>query len=149
MLQHSVLASAGYKSMVQLPILWGDQDAFRHVNNTLPIRWFESARIAYLEHSGVDGQLEQLELGPILASVSCNYRQQLVYPDNVWIGAKVSRLGKSSLTMEHAIYSDSWQELVVADGDSVIVIFDYKANHPRRIPDVIRQSIESFEGTSL
>jgi acyl-CoA thioesterase FadM len=51
--------------------------------------------------------------------------------------------------MEHAIYSDSWQELVVADGDSVIVIFDYKANHPRRIPDVIRQSIESFEGTSL
>jgi acyl-CoA thioester hydrolase len=149
MLEHSVLASAGFRSMIQLPILWGDQDAFQHVNNTLPIRWFESARIAYLEHAGIDRQLEQLALGPILASVSCNYRKQLTYPDNVWIGSKVSRLGKSSLTMQHAIHSDSWQDLVVADGDSVIVIFDYQANHPRRIPDAIRASIEAFEGRSL
>jgi hypothetical protein len=65
MLRHVPLEAAGYRSFIQLPILWGDQDAFRHVNNTLPIRWFECARIAYLEHSGVDEQLEQLQLGPI------------------------------------------------------------------------------------
>jgi acyl-CoA thioester hydrolase len=146
--RHVPLEAAGYRSFIQLPILWGDQDAFRHVNNTLPIRWFECARIAYLEHSGVDEQLEHLQLGPILASITCNYRQQLVYPDQVWVGARVSRLGGSSFTMEHALYSDSWKETLVAEGSSVLVVFDYHANRPRRMPDEIRQRIEAFEAAS-
>jgi acyl-CoA thioester hydrolase len=149
MLGHPPLSTTGYRSMIRLPILWGDQDAFQHVNNTLPIRWFESARIAYLEHAGVDQLLQQLKLGPILASISCNYRKQLVYPDQVWIGAKVGQIGNSSLTMEHAIYSETWQENLVADGESVIVVFDYEANRPRRVPDSVRQAFEAFEGRPL
>jgi acyl-CoA thioesterase FadM len=43
------------------------------------------------------------------------------------------------------MYSDSWQETLVADGSSVLVIFDYHANRPRRMPDEIRQRIEAFE----
>jgi acyl-CoA thioester hydrolase len=145
MLVHAPLTHNGYKSMIRLPILWGDQDAFQHVNNTLPIRWFESARIAYLEQTGIDRQLQQLKLGPILASVACNYRQQLTYPDQVWIGAKVSRLGNSSVTMLHQIYSERWQEKLVAEGESVLVVFDYQANRPRRIPDEMRRTIEAFD----
>ncbi|MFW9964518.1 MAG: acyl-CoA thioesterase, partial [Candidatus Sifarchaeia archaeon] len=29
---------------VDIPIAWGDMDAFRHVNNTLFFRYFETAR---------------------------------------------------------------------------------------------------------
>jgi acyl-ACP thioesterase len=25
---------------VAVPVQWGDQDAFGHVNNTVPLRWF-------------------------------------------------------------------------------------------------------------
>ena len=38
---------------IELPVLWGDQDAFGHVNNTVPIRWFELARMAYFERTGM------------------------------------------------------------------------------------------------
>ena len=38
---------AGFPVTINLPVLWGDQDAFRHVNNIVYLRWFESARIAY------------------------------------------------------------------------------------------------------
>lgn len=138
------LEKAEYRSIIELPILWGGQDAFGHVNNTIPIRWFESARIAYLEHSGMVGLLEEIKLGPILAAIRCDYRRQLRYPDTVWIGAKVTRVGNSSLVMAHAVWSDKWQA-VAAEGDSTIVIFDYSANRPRRVPEQIRTAIATFE----
>ena len=44
---------AGYPSIVRMPIHWGDQDAFGHVNNTIFLRWFEDGRIAYLTRIGM------------------------------------------------------------------------------------------------
>ncbi len=29
---------------VELPVQWGDMDAFGHVNNAVYLRWFESRR---------------------------------------------------------------------------------------------------------
>src|SRR5678815_2496598 len=93
----------GYAVWVTLPVQWGDQDAFGHVNNTVYFRWFESARIAYgtrieLSESG-DGR----KIAPILAAINCNYRRQLKYPDTVHVGARIIRIGRSSLTMEHRL----------------------------------------------
>jgi acyl-CoA thioester hydrolase len=84
-------------------------------------------------------------LGPILAAVSCNYRRQLHYPDTVHIGARVSHLGRSSMVMDHAVFSDRLGQLA-ADGTSTVVMFDYTANKPRRIPDEIRAAVERLEG---
>ena len=41
---------------VQIPVAWGDMDAFGHVNNTVYLRWFETARIAFFR--AVDRSLE-------------------------------------------------------------------------------------------
>lgn len=142
-----LLTAAGYKSLVKLPIQWGDQDAFGHVNNTVPIRWFESARIAYLEHSGLDRLLEQHQFGPILASIRCDYRRQLRFPDTVWIGARIVRVGRSSMSMMHHIFSQAWGDQVVAEGESVVVIFDYRSNRPQRVPESMRAALVAFEGT--
>ena len=35
---------------VREPVIWGDMDAFGHVNNIVYLRYFESARIAYFDH---------------------------------------------------------------------------------------------------
>ncbi|HUG68182.1 MAG TPA: thioesterase family protein [Pirellulaceae bacterium] len=132
-----------YPVVITLPLQWGDQDAFGHVNNTVPIRWFESARVAYLEQSVMSQLMKTGGLGPILASVTCNYRRQLHYPDRVSIGARISKIGRSSLIMEHVVYSDKLAA-VAADGTSTVVIFDYEANRPTRIPDDLRQAFESL-----
>ena len=42
--RHPLLES--FPVVIRFPVHWGDQDAFGHVNNTVPLRWFESARIA-------------------------------------------------------------------------------------------------------
>ena len=138
---------AGFPIVIRLPVQWGDQDAFGHVNNTAPVRWFESSRIAYIAQGCSQLMQEGQELGPILASLTCNYHRQLRFPDTVQIGARVSRLGRSSLTMEHVVYSEA-QQAIAVDGSSVIVIFNYALNRSARIPDDVRASIEQLESKS-
>jgi acyl-CoA thioester hydrolase len=130
-----------YPSTMSLSILWGDMDAFKHVNNTASIRWFESSRIRILEHPDLSIVLEAEGVAPLLASVSCNYRRQLRYPDTVHIGSKVSRLGNTSLTIQHAVVSEQ-QDCIASDGHSVVVCFDYKTQRPVRIPDKLRDAVE-------
>jgi acyl-CoA thioester hydrolase len=134
--------------VIAIPILWGDQDAFGHVNNTVPIRWFESARIAYLEHGGLGHLMEVDGIGPILAAIQCNYRRQLHYPDTVHVGARISKLGRTSMIMEHAVFSERLGE-IAAEGSSTVVMFDYAVNKPRRMPAGIRDAMERIEGHSL
>jgi acyl-CoA thioester hydrolase len=141
-------ALADYPVAIRLPIQWGDQDAFGHVNNTVAIGWFESARVAYLDAGGLDHLMSRGGLGPILASITCHYRKQLGYPDIVHIGASVSRLGGSSLTMRHAVYSERL-DAIAADGESVIVVFNYDTQRPVRIPPEIRASMEQLEQKTL
>lgn len=137
-------ALAEFPALFSLPIQWGDQDAFQHVNNVVYLRWFETARIAYLEQSGLDPILASHGIGPILANLSCNYRKQLLYPDRVTIGARITRLGRTSLAMQHAVYSDRLQA-IAADGESIVVLFDYKSQKPVPIPDDVRQAVNRFE----
>src|SRR5947209_15630375 len=89
----------GFPVVLTVAVQWGDQDAFGHVNNTVYFRWFESARIAYCARLGLSGS--RAAIGPILASITCHYRRQLTFPDTVRIGARVTRIGRTSLTMEH------------------------------------------------
>lgn len=139
---------ADYPVILTLPVQWGDQDAFGHVNNTVPIRWMESARIAYMERMGWQEWCAPQGLGPILAAIHCNYRRQINFPDTVRIGARVTRIGRTSFTMEHAIFSDA-QQAIVADGDSVIVVFDYSTQQPTPMPSHLREGLESIEGKQL
>jgi len=135
---------ARFPVVIELPVQWSDQDAMGHVNNTVPLRWFESARLAYFEHEEIDRLLTEAGLGPILAAISCNFRRQLHYPDRVLVGMKTVRLGRSSLTMEHAVYSRRL-EAVTAEGDSTCVAIDYRDGRPRPIPDVVRAAVERLE----
>jgi acyl-CoA thioester hydrolase len=129
-------------------VQWGEQDAFGHVNNVVPLRWFESARIAYIEQSGLSGMMGDDELGPIVASITCHYRRQINYPDTLHIGAKISRIGRSSFAMEHAVYSTASGAIAV-DGETVVVIFNYATQRPVRVPDAIREAMARMEGHPL
>jgi acyl-CoA thioester hydrolase len=133
---------------IRLLIQWGDQDAFGHVNNTAAIRWFESARIAYLDVNGLGHLMAHGETGVILASITCHYRKQLLYPDAVHVGASVTKLGRTSLVMKHLLYSEKLNA-VAAEGESVIVLFDYTTQRPIRIPEELRTQLEKIEGKAL
>jgi len=133
----------GFGTLTILPVQWGDQDAFGHVNNVVYFRWFETSRVDLLNacHSSVT--MDGSGLGPILASMKCDYKRQLRFPDTVVVGAKVSRIGRSSADISHRIVSCA-QGKIIAEGVSVIVVFDYTAQRVTRIPEDLRQQFENL-----
>ena len=132
-----------YPIVIQIPVVWGEQDAFGHVNNVFFFRWCESARIEYGERLGLLRMHREQNVGPIVAQIGCNFRKPVVFPDNISVGARVTKMGRTSMTMEHLIVS---QRLgVVADASSVLVIFDYQSGKPHPIPPTLRQAAGEME----
>jgi len=143
-MKHQHEALAGYPIVVTFPVLWGDQDAFGHVNNLAYLRWCETVRVEYLEKAGMWVPLPPKGVGPILASIHCDYKLPLNYPDTVHVGARVTRIGNTSLGMEHRIVSHKHDDLA-AEVDSTIVMLDYSAGRPSPVPAEIRARIAQIE----
>ena len=118
-------------------------DAFQHVNNTVYFRYFESARIEYFVQVGLDKSMKDDGVGPILASTSCRFRVPLTYPDRITVGARVADMGADRFTMLYKILSHE-KEQVVAEGEGLIVIYDYKRNSKTLLPENIRDRIEAL-----
>ena len=76
-----------YPVHLEIPVAWGDMDAFGHVNNTVYFRWFESGRMALFERIGIGSERPE-RVGPILASTSCEFLAPVVLIDYA-TGAKV------------------------------------------------------------
>lgn len=133
-----------YTVSVELPIAWGDMDAFQHVNNTVYFKLFESVRISYFEKIDYFRFMEKTGIGPILASTSSSYRIPLTYPDVVTAGAKVETLEKDRFLMKYAVISHKFKK-IAALGDGLLVSYDYKNNEKAPIPDEIRKRIIGLE----
>ena len=133
---------------MELSILWGDEDAFNHVNNVAYLRWCETARVEYLRRIGLFPQLPPLGIGPIIASQTCHYRRPLNYPDTVVVGTRVTAIGNSSFRMEHRIVSRATGQ-VGADAESTMVTMDYSTGKSVRVPAAVRQAIVDLEGRTF
>ncbi len=135
---------ADYPVVVPVVVQWGDQDAFGHVNNTVFLRWFEVGRIAYFSDIRMRHDAQGEGRGPILAAVACNFRRQVTFPDEVRIGSRVAGVGKSSMVVEHAVASTRLG-VIVADGTSTIVNYDYNAGRTLAVTEALRRAITDVE----
>ncbi|MBI4875348.1 MAG: acyl-CoA thioesterase [Acidobacteria bacterium] len=141
--RHAMLA--GFPVVVEVPVQFGDQDAFGHVNNIVYLRWCETARVEYLIRIGMWPKLPPGGEGPILAGITCNFRRPVTYPDTIYAGARVTRIGKSSFRMEHRIVSRE-MDLLAAEADSTLVYLDYSRDRTVPVPEANRKAIEALEG---
>ena len=132
--------SSEYAVVLSQDLVWGDMDAFRHINNKVYFRYFEDARIAFFDKAGVTDLMQRENIGPILARTSCNFLLPLDYPDRIRIGARAMIRTPKTLLMEYAVFSENLQK-VAAEGDGVIVYYDYNKGGSCRIPETIAKRI--------
>lgn len=138
---------ATFPVVVELDVAWGDMDSYAHVNNVVYFRYFENARIAYLDRIGWSALKLEKGLGPIAASTSARYRKPLRYPDHLLIGARVTKVQADRVSLEHKLVSKQWNT-VACEGQVLLVSYDYHQNTKTPIPDSIRQAITRLEGGS-
>jgi acyl-CoA thioester hydrolase len=139
---------AAYPVVIGTPVAWGDMDYFRHLNNIVFFRFFESARIAYLQRIGFESELADSGIGPILAATDCRFRRPIRYPDVVLVGARTTRLEPDRFTMEYRLVSEA-QGVVAAEGGGTLVAYDYRQERKAVLPDAVVGAIEDLEERSL
>ena len=132
-----------YSLMRDMTVAWGEMDAFGHVNNAVYYRYFESARIAYLQAVGALDRLEACN--PVVAANSCRFLRPLTWPDELTVGARVVEVRGSGFRMEYAIFSRQ-QQAIAATGDAVVVIVDPSGNKTA-LPEQVRTAILEREET--
>jgi acyl-CoA thioester hydrolase len=132
--------------VVDVPVRRADQDALGHVNHTRYLRYFEIARLAYLERIGLDPPgATWREFGLIIASLTCRFLAPVTYPDTVSVGAKILSMSSDRCTMEHVAVSQALDK-AAASGTAVIVAYDYVAGRRRPFPTNIVQRVVALEG---
>ena len=136
-----------YPVSIDVPVAWGEMDAFAHVNNTVFVRWIESARIVYFDRVGMLERMRQDGVGPIQARTEIDYLRPVVWPDRVRVEVSVTRIGGKSFVMTYRIWSEA-QEAEVARAETVIVMFDYRANRSVPVSDELRRRIEALEASA-
>ena len=130
---------------VELPVQWGEMDSFKHVNNIVYFRYFETARIEYFKQTSVistEGHVASV--GPILAKTNCTFIFPLQYPDRVLCTARTVELLSDRFVMEYHIFSIGEQRLA-AKGSGLIVSYDYAKNEKAQLPLQWRQGMLALQ----
>lgn len=130
------------KIEVEQAVAWGDMDAFGHVNNTVYLKYFESARVKYFDDIPELAGFKGDEI-PVLANISCSYKKPVVYPDTLQMKVGVVKLGHASIKMACEMISPKVGLAAVAE--CTIVLIDVKKGHSVRVPNEWRAAIEKIE----
>jgi acyl-CoA thioester hydrolase len=133
-----------YPDVLEIRVAWGEMDAFGHVNNVVYFRYMENARISYLNRCGIGGFVGADGVGPILASISCKFKVPVTFPDSILVGTRVVSMSDDRFTLSQRLVSTR-MKIVVAEGEGVIVSYDYRLGRKAPIPDEVRAGIERME----
>jgi acyl-CoA thioester hydrolase len=124
-------------------VRFGDLDAMRHLNNVVFLRYFETARIAYLReivpaHDPANPEAD--EFGLIFAECHINYRSPVVFDEEVAVACSIGNVRRSSFRVEFEMRVGT---RLVAEGYGVLVGFDYVAQTAAQLPDALRATLEA------
>lgn len=145
MSEHNLLEN--FRHRVSVDIRFGDMDAMGHVNNAVYMTYMESGRIHYFRELQLFNDRFELHIGPILAKSTIDYRLPLTLDDNrVEVYTRVTRLGNKSYDMEHLIIRNHIGEVeIAAQGQMVLVAFDYRTGLSVPLPAEWREGITAYE----
>lgn len=137
----------GYPVVVVQEVIWGDMDAYQHVNNVVYFRYFENARLEYLQRMRWPEYEDATGIGPILAATQARFRRPLTYPDTIAIGARLLSMGDDRFDLAHRIVSRQLGQ-VATEGQGTIVSYHYAQGKKVPLPEELKERIRLLEASS-
>ena len=128
---------------LQLRIDWSELDLFEHVNNVTFFKYLQASRLNVLETIGLLKYHKETGIGPLLASLKCDFKKELHFPGQITVQARIDFIKNTSFAISHQIIDD--ENDLSAEAQDIIVLFDYKKRVKAHIPDIIRKQLEKLE----
>lgn len=133
----------GYNFSIAYSVRVADVNYGGHVANSAVLNFFQDARIAYLQNLGGYSELDVGgQCGLILPEAHVRYHAEMFLGDELCIGVRVSKVGRSSFAM---LYRIERKGELTAEGETALVCFDYQQRKPRRLDKQFVLSIEALE----
>lgn len=117
---------------MEVPVLWGDMDSAKHVNNLVYLKWTETSRIKLFEQL-MDTSFDGKE-GPILGWQDCKYIFPMTYPDRAIVTCGVTEINEDRFELESRIYSVKYKRIVAISKQSIIP-YDYIGLKKIKLPE--------------
>lgn len=123
----------------ELPVRWGDMDAYGHVNNAVYIRYLEEARVQMLVKMGAN--LDGSGIDPVVINVGCTFLKPVVYPATLRIDCFVKDPGRSSFMTTYQLFDTRQPDEPVGEGYAKVVWMDHHTGRSVPLPEAIRAQI--------
>ena len=118
---------------------FGDMDALGHVNNTVPVVWFELGRNPLYSIFDPELKLDKKTFPLIMAHTDYDYVGQLYFKYEVEIRSWITRIGTKSFT----VYHEAWQQgRLCVKGNAVIVHYNFNTEQTTPIPEDKKKLLE-------
>lgn len=119
-------------------VRFGDLDAMRHLNNVVFLRYFETARIAFVRSLLPDHMPANPEgegFGLIFAEAHINYRSPVQFDELLDTACWIGEVRRSSFQI---MFRMTVGERLAAEGYGWLVGFDYTTQAAMPLPDHLR-----------
>ena len=133
-----------YRHQFSSRVTFGDLDAMGHMNNLALLRLLETGRVGYMVDTGM---ARHDELTYVLARLETDFRAQGLFGDHLTCGTRITRLGRTSFTMDQRIWRDDGAVLV--GSTSILVALGPDKATPIPVPDRWRAAIQDWERNLL
>jgi len=118
---------------------YGDTDRQGHVNNAVFATFMETGRVELI-YNPADPLLED-GFSFVLAKLDIDYIAEVLWPGTVEIGTRVIRVGRSSVTMQQAVFQAG---RLCAAAETVVVHFDQATRKSHAFSEDQRAKLEGW-----
>src|SRR5919206_2377009 len=130
-----------YSALTRVGFSDTDAQGIVYYGRYLP--YFDTARVEYHRHLGrlrVEGEAEF-----VMRAASLEYLAPARFDDLLEVFVRVSRLGRTSVTFEHAAYR-MHDDVLMVTATQTLVLVDLAERRAAPIPDGYRDAVLAFEG---
>ena len=155
MSRRSLPHSCEFRYEHPIEVRFVDTDAFGHVNNATFLSYFEASRAGYYARvtgspfmTGANGMKHTF----VIAEARIAYRSPVLFGEPLLGGVRFAWVGGSSFAFEYSIRAEKsavGEARVVADGETLQVMFDLERNRVMRVPADLIGQFEEFEGRAI
>ena len=131
------LTRADFPVLYEVTTRWSDNDMFGHLNNAVYYQLFDSAINGWLVGATSADPVTSPVIG-VVAESRCVYFGEIGFPDQVTIGLRVARLGRTSVRYELGVFGGRPPGRIAAFGQWTHVYIDRVTRVPTPPPDVFR-----------
>ena len=130
----------------KIRVRFADTDLQAIVFNSNYLTYYDVAWTEYFRAVGFEWKdLLALGVDTVLARTTMEFKSPARFDDMLEVCTRVSKIGTTSLTFEFEIYVER-EEGLIGSATSLYVCVDPKTLKSTAVPEVLRSSIEEFEG---